>query len=340
MSSKCKICSEHFTSSELRITCASCLGPCHASCVNMTTEDIDYLNERNEPWNCSICLSNTRILRSNSGGSLSRRANPQAGIAESLNQINVTLNRIFAELASIKSTQATIAADVARCNSTIESHSNLIQKNADQIEDCSAKIVSVEASSAVVADNLSSLSDKVAGIENDLDSHKTRCQSEDFVREATERLRRSSNLIIRGLPENGSSDGGQSHDLTRTEEVLRVIDPTCVSSITSICRLGSSTDTPRPIKVCFDNSRVPAQLLRNKSKLLLSQFRKISLSDDKTPHQLRHLAELRQELRRRQERGESGCTIKYIKGVPSIVSSQHPKNQASDLESGPSCTRT
>lgn len=306
----------------------------------MTEDDINYLSERNEPWNCSICLSNTRTLRSNSGGSLSRRANPQANIAESLNQINVTLNRIFAELASIKTTQATIASDVAKCNSTIESHSNLIQKNADLIEDCSAKIVAVQASGEVVANNLSELGNKVAGIENDFASHKTSYQKEEFVREAAERIRRSSNLILRGIPESGSSDGGQSHDLGRTQEVLRVIDPTCVSSITSVCRLGSSTRTPRPIKICFDNSRVPAELLRNRSKLMVSQFKKMSLSDDKTPNQLKHLAELRQELRRRQERGESGCTIKYIKGVPTIVSTQHSKNLASALESGPSCTQT
>lgn len=327
MANSCNVCNAQLVPSAPSIVCTACQGHFHGSCVNVTANDIEYLNERNEPWNCSFCLSSVRVLRSNSGGSTSKRGNSQVNVTEALGQINVSLSKIFSELASINTTQKAIAADVARCNATLEAHTIQIEKNSTHIKDCTAKIATVSVSSGMVAAEVNSLRSKVASIESNIASQEINCLDEESVREAAERVRRSSNLILRGLPENISAEDEPTQDRCRIEEILRCVDPLSVSTISAVCRLGPTRDTPRPIKICFNDSRAPIGLLRNKSKLLSSRFKKVSLSDDKTPRQLKQLTDLRQELKRRQESGDTGCTIRYIKGTPTIVTSSDSKNQ-------------
>lgn len=219
----------------------------------------------------------------------------------------------------------TISADVARCTATIETHSGLIAMNSNLIEECKATVAVVEASGRAIADDVNDLSCKVIRIEDELTSYKKSCCNEEFVREATERIRRSNNIILRGLSETSDNDL-EGHDLARVGEILESIDASCVSALTSVNRLGRFQGTPRPLKLCFSDPKIPLTLLRNKVKLSVTHFKEITLSDDKTPQQLRQLAELRKELKQRQENGDSNCTIKYVKGIPLIVSSKLPKN--------------
>lgn len=327
MANICNVCNAQLVPSALKIVCALCQGHFHCSCVSVTANDLEYLNEKNESWNCTFCLSSVRVLRSNSGVSSSKRGNSQVNVTDALGQINDSLSKIFTELASINTTQKAIAADVARCNATLEAHTTQIEMNSIHIEDCTAKIAAVSAGSVTVAAEVNELRLKVASIESNIASQDTNTLDEESMREAAERVRRSSNLILRGLPESVSAEDERIHERHRIEEILRCVDPLSVSSVSAVCRLGPARESPRPIKICFNDSRVPIALLRNKSKLLSSRFNKISLSDDKTPRQLKQLADLRKELKRRQESGDSGCTIKYIKGTPTIVTLSDSKNQ-------------
>lgn len=312
----------------------------------MTVEDIRYLGDSTEPWNCSFCTTSSRRLRSGSAGSSTRRvdvqtdctdtfskinakvkgADVQADCADSLSKINDTLSTILAQLTSIKATQESIAADVARCSATLNAHSGQIEKNAEDISECRTAVADVAAGNRAVAEEVESLRDKVATIESDLVSKARPRLDEEAIREVADRTRRASNLILRGLPEPTTTDDLETQELDSVCQILRCVDPTSVSSIVSVHRIGQPRSNPRPVKVCFSNSGVPTILLRNKAKLSTSRFKKVSIADDKTPLQLKQLSELRKELHRRQENGEKDCTIKYVNGIPSIVALRQSKN--------------
>lgn len=140
--------------------------------------------------------------------------------------------------------------------------------------------------------------------------------------EALEKLKRSHNLIIGYLPECQNDD-------QRIKAIITSIDPTSSQSMLSFRRLTSKNNSagkPRLIKVVFNNIMTPKNILRNKSALLSTEFKSITIRDDKTPEEICFLNSLREQLKTRKSAGEVDITIKYIKGVPSIVPCSTPKN--------------
>jgi hypothetical protein len=68
---------------------------------------------------------------------------------------------------------------------------------------------------------------------------------------------------------------------------------------------------------------IAKEVMRNKNKRINSDLpRSISISDDKTSKQLEYLKNLRTELQLRRDNGEDNITIKYVKGIPSIIESK------------------
>lgn len=61
-------------------------------------------------------------------------------------------------------------------------------------------------------------------------------------------------------------------------------------------------------------------IIRNKKKLTDSNPPSTTfISTDRTPHQRDYMKSLKEELVLRSNNGESGLTIKFIKGIPKIV---------------------
>lgn len=78
----------------------------------------------------------------------------------------------------------------------------------------------------------------------------------------------------------------------------------------------------RPMKLCFDSQETVKIILRNKTGIKENSFR---IYSDQTPYQQNFMVNLKKELKERQERGETDLTIKYIKGIPKIIT-QPSKN--------------
>lgn len=171
---------------------------------------------------------------------------------------------------------------------------------------------------------------KISSLEAKFDTNGTApsaSQKEDIVREAVERIGRSKNIILRGVPEiNGTVDERKHHDSRVLSKVLGAVG--CSSTPLSVIRLGKPQPDgrPRALRAVFPDSNPAKQILRNKAKLLDDrQFRGYKLHDDKTKSQLDYLDGLRRELQGRVDAGEAALTIKYIKGIPQIVESNAKK---------------
>jgi hypothetical protein len=148
-------------------------------------------------------------------------------------------------------------------------------------------------------------------------------QFEEVTSEAVERMIRAKNVIIYGVPESsGTAEQGQTKDAAEIRKIISAITPEAIPQ--KIIRIGKpNSSNTRLLKVSLSNDLIAKEVLRNKNKLINSDLpRSISISDDKTPKQLEYLKNLRTELQLRRDNGEDNITIKYVKGIPSIIESK------------------
>lgn len=147
---------------------------------------------------------------------------------------------------------------------------------------------------------------------------------EEVVAEAKERIRRSRNVIIRGLREQtGSAAQRKEADFAAVSNIIGLINEGGPSiEPLSVIRLGrvERARGPRPVRVVFTHEGDARRVLRNKAKILGKDgMNDVKLQDDKTPQEIRYLENLRSELDRRRQSGEDNITIRYLKHVPTIV---------------------
>lgn len=83
-------------------------------------------------------------------------------------------------------------------------------------------------------------------------------------------------------------------------------------------RIGKyKPDVNRSIKVTFESEETTKLIFRNKNKLTDTD---VKIFPDQTPYQQTYFKKLKEELNRRTANGEGNLKIKYIKGVPQIIS--------------------
>ncbi|CAH2009568.1 unnamed protein product [Acanthoscelides obtectus] len=77
----------------------------------------------------------------------------------------------------------------------------------------------------------------------------------------------------------------------------------------------------RPMKITLGDEDDVRACIKSASNLKRSNvFSRTSISFDRTPRQILHYKKLKQEMEERSARGEDGLKIKYVRGVPRIVS--------------------
>lgn len=148
---------------------------------------------------------------------------------------------------------------------------------------------------------------------------------EDLMTELRDRCDREKNIVIVGIKEicDKNFAARRLHD---EREIRNVLAPV-LEQIN--CELPKSLKTMRlgkynparnrPLKVFFECTTIPRQLLRNRSKLPTN----IRLYADQTPSQKKYMQQLAEELQKRKDSGEMDLIIKYIKGVPKIIKSKN-----------------
>lgn len=201
------------------------------------------------------------------------------------------------------------------CSDNIEQLADLKAGFAEMKTSLMNKIEALEKKFSEVSTNVTSILSQTAD----------RKVKEDIIQETIERISRSCNVVMRGIPEHhGSLEERKQHDSARVDEVLAAIDssakPIAVVRLGKTPTVGGGDSRPRPLKVVLPSRPSAVAILRNKNKLLDTQaYRNVTLSDDRTPAQIKFLDELRAELQRRTDDGEPDLTIRYMKGVPEIV---------------------
>lgn len=145
---------------------------------------------------------------------------------------------------------------------------------------------------------------------------------EEIVTEATERMNRSRNIIVAGVPESqGTLEERVIKDNSTATEICNAIldKENFLVKPLKVIRLGKPSNNNRPLKVILENNVVAKEILRRKNNLAGTRFRNVTIKDDKTPQQIEYLNGLRAELKQKIDAGDTGSTIRYIKGIPTIT---------------------
>lgn len=146
---------------------------------------------------------------------------------------------------------------------------------------------------------------------------------ENVITEAVERIKRLNNLMVFQLPKSTAATEAQQICDDR-DSVNNIIATLAVpsASIVKVHRLCSrQTNCIRPVKIVFASPHTVEACIRNKILLRASKFNTIPLAHDQTPTQAKYLHSVRSDLSSRVNNGEPNLTIKYIKGIPTIVTS-------------------
>lgn len=147
------------------------------------------------------------------------------------------------------------------------------------------------------------------------------------IEEIDDRQSRRCNIVIFGMPEQqGDLDGDtrKAADNVGTSLLLKSITPNAETSEISMFRLGRYNKTApnsRPIKVTFRDVSDVHAVIRDARKLRSNEkYKNISISFDKTPRQVESYKVLKRELVERSVNGEKNLKIKYVRGIPKIMS--------------------
>ena len=149
--------------------------------------------------------------------------------------------------------------------------------------------------------------------------------TEKITQEVFERTRRSTNLIIFGSKEEvaGSRKSQIDADAALVGELLDRLGVQRSAAVP--VRLGrfdaTRVELCRPIKIKLGSEECVSAAVSNARKLKsCERWNKISISRDRTPMQINYYKTVRDELNNRVSAGEANIKIKYVAGVPTIVS--------------------
>lgn len=153
------------------------------------------------------------------------------------------------------------------------------------------------------------------------------CDFEEVVREVEERRARKCNIILSGIAESTAAarDDRIEHEKELVNEIFGYLRPGMNVGDLSVSRLGKydpDRARPRLLKVALSAETKVRDIVGN-AKLLRNNpsYGNIRIFYDRTPRQTDYYNSLKAELSRRKDQGEENLRIKYVRGIPKIVSS-------------------
>lgn len=163
------------------------------------------------------------------------------------------------------------------------------------------------------------LIEKIEELKKDVDALKAKIENtsntnelpmdDAVITELAERQKRSNNVMIFNLPEEGV-------DLEKTKDLIHLVTGQHLH-VTELSRIGRKNKNGyRALKISLANATDANKILTSKRESLKNK--RIYLSADLTPSQINNWKKMKEELNARKSNGED-VGIKYIKGTPQIV---------------------
>lgn len=212
---------------QLKIACASCTKKYHATCVNLTNNDISVIKENKEKWFCSVCIDSSRKLRSKSitdstSGEKDRGGAEKVIIKEREDE-KITLEKIMVQLQAILSAQGEAAVSINLCHEKIDEVHVQLRKQEEFIGECMKKVEALETQNVMLQKENDELKSRV----NDMEQYSRR-----------------NCLELQGVPEAAGENV-----ITVVQDVANAIGFTLESHMIDTChRLGKNEARPSQIR--------------------------------------------------------------------------------------------
>lgn len=156
------------------------------------------------------------------------------------------------------------------------------------------------------------------------------------IYENNQREQRKSNVIMFNVEESAVTNEAEriSEDRAKVEHVISNIPVEVSMNEVKVYRLGKYDENrpnARPIKVVLNNVSKAQKIISNAKNLRNNQDLKgIIVTSDKTKNEQQLYRNAKQKLQERLSSGENSLTIKFVEGVPVVVSkSSTSENQIS-----------
>lgn len=286
------------------ITCSSCSKLYHLICVSLKQDDIDYLNSLNKSWSCATCAKKFKNSISVAGNSTQPLS--------SLSSTEPDLKLIISHLDNLRVEQTKLIDLVNVQNEKLDSFDKKFQEVFSQLS-------SIKNENSVLRNDLAAIKNRVDLLESAAPKSN---DNQDMFAEFIDRQNRSKNIIVFNVHEQSSHN-----IISDTDSITRIFDKlgTDIKPI-KVSRLGKPNNKSRPLKIELQASEVFKILGLSRNLKSDQNFKDIRLTSDKTPYQREFLRDLRNQLSLRTSNGEPNLTIKYYKGLPTIVSTAVQKN--------------
>lgn len=309
--------------------CSSCQRICHKKCIDIVLSDRQPGND--VPFVCDGCEKSEEVTnRPPNFQSIAPTGENTKAFFETPTFPNVyeapaesdtapigSLNTeqfkmIMQQFELMNSQLISLKSDVAKCNKNTEDSKQLLAKFEEDIGTCFDEISELRRENK-------DLRARMAELENR--PQDPAANSNQLLAEAMERLDRSRNVIISGIPESPQLD----EDLNKIETVIAPFSPD-TNKICSIIRIGKESATrPRLVKVEFPDTGAAKRLLRNGRKLTEAN-KGVYIRSDWTISQRESYRKLRRELQHRQREGEKDLTIRFTAHQPTITTKERAKS--------------
>lgn len=149
-------------------------------------------------------------------------------------------------------------------------------------------------------------------------------QFDEIVQEINEREKRKRNVLIFGISEEHNS-GNQTRANQDKQLVNRIFNSISISESENISaiRVGKfdpNKNVPRPLKVTVSDESVVHDIIHKAKNLRsMNNYKNVNISLDRTPRQIELYRAVKGQLSERIAAGETNLRIKYIRGVPKII---------------------
>jgi len=191
-----------------------------------------------------------------------------------------------------------------------ESKINIINNSLDGIL---SAISILRDENATLKDEISSLHNKITILESTSNVNCT-LSSDEVINEAQNRLVKSKNIMVFNILNESDNTS-----LSVAKELLS--DLALDFDIIQAKRIGNARFGGRPLLLKFNDANESRLLLRNKSKLhSLEKWKNVWVNADLTQYQQVQMKSLRNILQQKRADGDFNSIIKYVNGVPKIVS--------------------
>lgn len=182
MADICQQCTIRIATNQHKITCSACAKKFHASCVNLTQNEIQFMKEKKEKWWCQACIKQARKSRSASETSFSALDTSEIRSDET---DAPTLSQILKELIAIKNAQNEFSKAMDYCHDRFDEINSQLQKQEGIMKEYIEKMQTLEASNKILQKENEELKIKI----NDLEQYS-----------------RKNCLEIQGVPEGSGEN--------------------------------------------------------------------------------------------------------------------------------------